>query len=205
MNTHAIVNWEAPRATPLSTEACAKEFPASPRFADPSSAVSGHNGFAAEAVGILENVRQTIESDPAKARAAAIQLVTFLTRSPGGGTASARGGLAPWQMRRITAHIDTAMESTVRLRDCAKIVRLSASYFAHAFRVSFGESFARHVIGRRTERAQEMMLRTNAPLSQIAVACGFADQPHFTRVFRKRVGQAPAAWRRQRYAEPSST
>jgi AraC family transcriptional regulator len=115
-----------------------------------------------------------------------------------------RGGLAPWQIRRVTAHIDTAMGSTIRLRDCAKIARLSKSHFARAFRVSFGETFARHVLARRTERAQQMMLCTNDPLSQIAAACGFADQAHFTRVFRHSTGISPAAWRRERYAGPLS-
>lgn len=181
------------------------------RAANPSVRDDGNP--SALAIKLLDNAAGVIWHDPGAAMAF-IARATDLLRAdlgapehhPSGATDQlVRGGLAPWQMRRITAHIDTAMESTVRLRDCAKIVRLSASHFARTFRVSFGESFARHVIGRRTERAQEMMLRTNAPLSQIAVACGFADQPHFTRVFRKRVGQAPAAWRRQRYAEPSST
>ena len=168
---------------------------------------------SALAIKLLDNAAGVIRYDPGAAMAF-ITRATDLLRADLGASEHhpnaatdrlVRGGLAPWQMRRITAHIDTAMESTVRLCDCAKIARLSASHFARAFRVSFGESFARHVIGRRTERAQEMMLRTNAPLSQIAVACGFADQPHLTRAFRKRVGQAPAAWRRQRCAGPFST
>jgi transcriptional regulator GlxA family with amidase domain len=116
-----------------------------------------------------------------------------------------RGGLAPWQMRRVTAHIDTAMGSTIRLSGCAKIARLSTGHFARAFRISFGETFARYVVGRRMERAQQMMLCTNDPLSQIAVACGFADQAHFTRVFGRCTGLSPAAWRRQRHSGPFST
>jgi AraC family transcriptional regulator len=112
----------------------------------------------------------------------------------------ARGGLTPWQMRRVTAHIDTAMGSTIRVGDCARIAQLSVSHFARAFKISFGETLARHVITRRVERVQEMMLFTNDPLSQLAAACGFADQAHLSRTFRSRVGQTPAAWRRQRHA-----
>ena len=33
-------------------------------------------------------------------------------------------------------------------------------------------------------------------LAEIALACGFADQSHFTRVFSRIVGVGPAAWRR---------
>jgi AraC family transcriptional regulator len=197
MNTHAIVNWEAPRATPLSTEACAKEFPASPRFADPSSAVSGHNGFAAEAVGILENVRQTIESDPAKARAAAIQLVTFLTRSPGGGTASARGGLAPWQKRKIDRYLKDNLGEALYVETIADQVSLSVSHFCRAFKESFGTSPHMYIIRLRLGLAQHMMLATAEPLSQIALACGLADQSHLSRLFRNEIGDTPAAWRKR--------
>jgi AraC family transcriptional regulator len=38
---------------------------------------------------------------------------------------------------------------------------------------------------------------TKLPLADIAVACGFADQSHLTRVFSKTFRISPAAWRRQ--------
>jgi AraC-like DNA-binding protein len=46
-----------------------------------------------------------------------------------------------------------------------------------------------------------MMLSTTESLTDIAMACGFADQPHMTRWFRRVVGVAPGLWRR-RYREP---
>jgi AraC family transcriptional regulator len=165
------------------------------------------------AIKLLDTAAEVIQYDPAAA-VACIARTTDLLRAGLGASVHhpdwttgrlRRSGLAPWQMRRVTAHIETAMGSTIRLGDCAKIVRLSKSHFARAFRVSFGETFARHVVAHRTESAQQMMLCTNDPLSQIAVACGFADQAHFTRAFRKRAGQSPAAWRRQRHAGPLST
>jgi AraC family transcriptional regulator len=48
----------------------------------------------------------------------------------------------------------------------------------------------------RIEKSKLEMLRTEAPLSAIALACGFADQSHFTRVFTKRTGISPGIWRR---------
>jgi AraC family transcriptional regulator len=44
--------------------------------------------------------------------------------------------------------------------------------------------------------AQGLMLSTEDSLGQIAFACGFSDQSHFTRVFRCGVGESPKAWRR---------
>jgi len=56
---------------------------------------------------------------------------------------------------------------------------------------------------RRVVRAQQMMLLSDQPLSQIAVACGFADQAHYCRVFRDIIGLSPNAWRRQNILEAS--
>jgi hypothetical protein len=41
------------------------------------------------------------------------------------------------------------------------------------------------------------------PLGQIAVDCGFADQAHFTKLFRRLTGESPGEWRRVR-AEASA-
>jgi AraC-like DNA-binding protein len=40
------------------------------------------------------------------------------------------------------------------------------------------------------------MLMTNAPLTEIALSCGLADQSQLCRLFRRWVGQSPGAWRR---------
>jgi AraC-like DNA-binding protein len=49
---------------------------------------------------------------------------------------------------------------------------------------------------RRIERAKALMIESNLPLSQIAVAAGFSDQSHLSRCFRDKVAAAPACWRR---------
>ncbi len=49
----------------------------------------------------------------------------------------------------------------------------------------------------RLKRAQEMMLASSEPLSQIALACGFSDQAHLCKAFRRDVGESPNAWRRR--------
>jgi AraC-like DNA-binding protein len=44
---------------------------------------------------------------------------------------------------------------------------------------------------------------TEESLSQIALSCGFADQSHFSRLFRREVKASPANWRRQRRVVPA--
>ena len=107
-----------------------------------------------------------------------------------------RGGLAPWQIRKLTTFVDANLDRTITTRCLADLARLSSFHFCRAFRDSFGDSPHGYVIRRRMERAQGLMLTTSASLGQIAADCGLADQAHFNKLFRKFAGVSPGAWRR---------
>lgn len=109
-----------------------------------------------------------------------------------------RGGLAPWQIRRVTDYIEEHLASSIRLQDLAGIARLSHSHFCRAFKESLGHPAHAYVMRRRVHRAQGLMLTTAESLSQIAALCGMADQAHFCKLFRRLVGESPNAWRRAR-------
>ena len=109
-----------------------------------------------------------------------------------------RGGLAPWQVRSVTTYIDANLSASLSCEELARSTRLSVSYFARAFKRTFGCSPHVFLMRRRMERAQGLMLETNAPLAQIALDCGFADQAHLSRHFLRLTGERPASWRRAR-------
>jgi transcriptional regulator GlxA family with amidase domain len=111
---------------------------------------------------------------------------------------SFRGGLSGWQVRRLSLHIDKHLSEPLLCKELASLVNLSISHFIRAFKVSFGCSPHLYLIRRRLERAQGLMLTTDAPLGQIALDCGLADQAHLSRLFKQIVGDSPAAWRRAR-------
>jgi len=115
------------------------------------------------------------------------------------------GGLAPWQIRRVTTHIEAHLDETIRNVELATLVGLSSFYFCRAFRESFADSPHSYITRRRMERAQGLMLTTNIPLAQIALSCGVADQAHFNRLFRRFAGETPGTWRRARVAGPESS
>ena len=109
-----------------------------------------------------------------------------------------RGGLAPWQVRSVTTYIDANLSAPLSCEELARLARLSVSYFARAFKCTFGYSPHVFLMRRRMERAQGLMLKTNAPLAQIALDCGLADQAHLSRLFLRFTGERPASWRRAR-------
>jgi AraC-like DNA-binding protein len=120
------------------------------------------------------------------------------TESSPGFNQSVPGGLISWQTKRLKAHIEANLEKQLSVRELAAIVRLGPSHFQRAFRRSFGVSPHAYVVARRVKRAQEMMLQSDAPLSQIALDVGFSDQAHLTTRFHRSVGVTPAVWRRER-------
>ncbi len=113
------------------------------------------------------------------------------------------GKLAPWQVRTATAFIDQHSDRNLQVRDVAAAVRLSPSYFSHAFKESFGQAAKSYIIERRIARAKQLMLTTGDSLAQIALACGFSDQAHFCRTFGGLAGQPPSRWRRSRQERPA--
>lgn len=115
-----------------------------------------------------------------------------------------RGGLAPWQVNRLVRYIDSHLQDTLPIPVLAGIARLSQAHFCRAFKVSFGRTPHAYVLHRRLECAQRLMLNTDDPLAQIALACGLFDQAHLSRAFRCATGTTPNAWRRL-HRRPTAT
>jgi len=113
--------------------------------------------------------------------------------------------LAAWQQRRVLEHIESRLSQPLRNRELAALVDYSEFHFNVAFRNSLGKAPHEFLIRRRIERAQQLMLSTRMPLCEIAVDCGLADQAHLSRLFRKVVGETPAAWRKSHLTGAAGT
>jgi AraC family transcriptional regulator len=110
---------------------------------------------------------------------------------------SRRGGLAPWQVRCATDLMIDRLGHDMSLSEAASACGLSPNYFARAFKQSVGTPPHRWLLLQRVLRAKTLLRDAKLPLADIAAACGFADQSHFTRVFTSIVGASPGAWRKQ--------
>ncbi|RTM00426.1 AraC family transcriptional regulator [Ancylobacter aquaticus] len=81
------------------------------------------------------------------------------------------------------------------IKEIARACQITPSHFARAFRGTFGRAPYRYLTDLRITEAKRQMMETDLPLSTIAMMCGFTDQSHFTRVFRRLVGTSPGLWR----------
>ena len=110
---------------------------------------------------------------------------------------AARGGLAPWQVRRAKEILSANLDGAVPLTEVARQCGLSVGHFSRSFRQSFGATPHQWLVQRRLDAAKDLIRSCRMPLSNVALSCGFADQSHLTRVFTREVGASPAAWRRE--------
>jgi AraC-like DNA-binding protein len=129
----------------------------------------------------------------------AAAMSTHLAFTYGGLTPGAervKGGLSPVQERRVKEMLMADMRGDVSLSDLASACGLSAGHFSRAFKQTTGLPPHRWLMEQRLKRAKALLLDPSRTLSDVAAACGFADQSHFTRVFSGRVGATPGAWKR---------
>lgn len=130
-------------------------------------------------------------------RAAGLLQVIRKERLAAEGANVVRGGLATWQRKQVATYVEANISANIRLKDLARVARLSKSHFCRAFRKSFGERPMAYVRKQRVRRGQELLQKSPTSLCEIAIACGLCDQSHFTRVFHRFVGMPPGLWRRQ--------
>ena len=118
--------------------------------------------------------------------------------------AARRGVLAAWQERRVRELMSANLQGNVSTRDLARECSLSVGHFARAFRCSTGLSPHQWLLQRRIDKANALLRDARLSLAEIALACGFADQSHFTKAYTRLRGISPGAWRRQQEIAPKS-
>ena len=131
-------------------------------------------------------------------REAASLLRRQIEPAPAAALSDGRGRLLAWQARRVRDYIDSHISEPVLVADLCALVQRSEAHFSRSFKNTFGEPPHAFLIRRRVELAAQFMLKTDAPLSDIALRCGFTDQAHLSKQFRQSTGQTPSAWRRAR-------
>jgi len=82
------------------------------------------------------------------------------------------------------------------LQEIAKTVHLSPFHFHRRFTELLGITPKHFLLDCQIEQAKEQLVGREKELSEIATACGFAHQSHFTSRFKQATGLTPTRWRR---------
>jgi AraC-like DNA-binding protein len=116
----------------------------------------------------------------------------LMREAQGGGVVAPRFDVAA--VERARQFLDAERTRVVHSRELESITGLTRYDLARQFKVMFGTSPYRYLLMRRLDLARERMRRERS-LAAVACDAGFADQAHFTRVFRAAVGLTPARYR----------
>ncbi len=107
-----------------------------------------------------------------------------------GGDRSAAGGVAA-----ALAEVKSDLAVQHRIGHLAEIAGLSSSQFERYVKRAYGLAPRQLVQRVRFDEAMHLLTHSDAPVADVAVRCGFYDQPSFTRQFRAATGMTPAAYR----------
>ena len=154
---------------------------------------SGHDDAVIRHIGasLMEGLRRPADTNQLFIDHMMLALTAHVAQTYGGLTRRAepvRGGLAPWQLKRVCERLDADLGGTLSLQQIAIEFGLSASHFSRAFRISTGLPPHQWLLRQRVNTAKQLMSVRDLPLSEIAISAGFANQSHFTRVFSSMVG-----------------
>ncbi len=102
---------------------------------------------------------------------------------------------AKW-LRRATDFVHDNFQSTVTLGEIANVAGVHSAHLSRVFRQKMGCTVGEYVRRLRFEFASQQLLSTERPLCEVANEAGFADQSHFHRLFRSKMGLTPYTYRK---------
>jgi AraC family transcriptional regulator len=152
--------------------------------------------------GIGSNLRGELETDGVGGRLYAESATTFLaahllryycTRPHP--LKDYTGGLPRYKLREAIAYIHHHLGKEISLEAISSHLNMSQYYFCHLFKQSMGVSPYQYVLRQRIEKAKQLLKQQTLAITDVALECGFANQTHFTKHFRKLAGITPKAYR----------
>lgn len=101
------------------------------------------------------------------------------------------GNTAPSSVKRAIALMERHLETPLPVAEIAGLTGLSLRQLERLFRQYVRKTPALYYRDIRLDRARGLVTQTEMPLSEVAVASGFASQIHFSRAYRARFGLPP--------------
>lgn len=98
----------------------------------------------------------------------------------------------PDALRAILKLMESNIEEPLSIDDLAHYAQVSRRQIDRLFQRYMKSTPSRYYLELRITRARRLLLQTNAPITSIAIACGFTGAPHFSRCYRDFFGVSPS-------------
>ena len=160
-----------------------------------SSLFEGFHRFRGPRIKLLTNkvARELRSRDPLSKlglESALLELIVVAQRQP----IPADNRRARW-LSRVRDILDEHFDRPFDVSCLARRSGVSRAHLTRSFRLAYGCSIGEYVRRRRLQRATELLETSDLPLADVALTCGFYDQSHLCRHFRRHLGMTPSAWR----------
>lgn len=106
------------------------------------------------------------------------------------------------RLLRVLDHVYANLDGDLSLDTLADVAALSRFHFHRVFTSMTGETVANFIRRVRLHRAVLQLLNSEAPVSEVARACGYPNPKSFSRAFRDAFGQTPDAFRKRGLPTP---
>jgi AraC family transcriptional regulator len=146
---------------------------------------------------LAAELRASDAAAPFAAEGLALELLAATSRET---RSECRPGPPPPWLRKAEEILRARVGDCVGLVELAEAVGVHPTHLARVFRVHYGVSVGEYGRRLKVTRAATEVARSDKPLAVIAARAGFADQSHFTRLFKQYVGTTPARYRAEAHA-----
>lgn len=100
------------------------------------------------------------------------------------------------QLLELRNQIISNPKETWKIDDIAKKLSISKSYLQHKYKEFFNTSIKKDVILSRIEYSKYLLFATDYTISTITELCGYENEVHFMRSFKKEIGFTPTEYRK---------
>ena len=99
-------------------------------------------------------------------------------------------------VRSVSEYMDENYEQNITVAEIARHFNISEYYLIRLFKRIMGMPPYNYLISRRIAAAKKLLALTDAPVSEVALRCGFSDSAGFIAGFKSRTGQTPLQYRK---------
>ncbi|WP_019614880.1 helix-turn-helix transcriptional regulator [Psychromonas ossibalaenae] len=110
-------------------------------------------------------------------------------------TDTVKGGLAPTVLAQVCDYIHTYSHRQIFLAELAAAAQLSEYHFCRMFKENMAQTPQEYITTVRIKQVKLLASTTRLSLADIALQCGFSNQSHMGRCFKKLLGITPKQYR----------